>query len=91
MLRKFVDPAYYLCVVEIPCSDSDALPICLIDIIQKFDATLHSAMIEKMREMDPKPWSEFTKDSNIPRFLGMKEMSEHDLGPIMRRNDSGHG
>ena len=41
-------------------------------------------MIDKMREMDPKPWSEWTVD-DIPRFLGMKEMGEHDPYPIMNR------
>ena len=66
----------------------DAIPICLVDTIQKFDATLHSTMIEKMREMDSKPWSEWTKD-DIPRFLGMKEMGEHDPYPIMRRACAG--
>jgi hypothetical protein len=36
-------------------------------------------MIEKMREMDSKPWSEWTMPvDDIPRFLGMKEMGEHD-------------
>ena len=54
----------------------DAIPNCLVDTIEKFDATLHSTMIYKMRGMDPKPWSEWTKD-DIPRFLGMKEMGEH--------------
>jgi hypothetical protein len=38
------------------------IPNCLVDTIEKFDASLHSAMIEKMREKDPKPWSEWTKD-----------------------------
>ena len=33
-------------------------------------------MIEKVREMDPKPWSEWTKD-DISRFFGMKELGEH--------------
>ena len=66
----------------------EAIPICLVDTIEKFDATLHSNMIEKMREMDPKPWSEWTKD-DIPDFLGMKEMGEHDPYPIMRRACAG--
>ena len=66
----------------------DVIPICLVDTIQKFDATLHRAMIEKMREMDPKPWSEWTKE-DIPRFLGMKEIGEHDPYPIMRRACAG--
>jgi hypothetical protein len=66
----------------------DAIPICLVDTIQKFDATLHSTMIEKMREMDTKPWREWTAD-DIPRFLGMKEMGEHDPYPIMRRACAG--
>ena len=61
----------------------DAIPICLVDTIQKFDATPHRTMIEKMREMDPKPWNEWTKD-DIPRFLGMKETGEYDPYPIMR-------
>ena len=29
----------------------DAIPDCLVDTIEKFDATLHSAMIAKMREI----------------------------------------
>ena len=66
----------------------ETIPTCLVDTIEKFDATLHSAMIEKMREMDPKPWSEWTKD-DIPDFLGMKEMGEHDPYPIMRRACAG--
>ena len=47
-------------------------------------------MIEKMREMpvDPKPWSERTKD-DIPPFLGMKEIGEHDPYPVMRRAVAG--
>ena len=65
---------------------SDAIPICLVDTIQKFDATLQSTMIKKMREMDSKPWSEWTKDDI---FLGMKEMGEHDPYPIMRRACAG--
>jgi serine/threonine protein phosphatase PrpC len=66
----------------------DAIPICLVDTIEKFDATLQSNMIKKMREMDPKPWSEWTKE-DVPRFLGMKEMGEHDPYPIMRRAVAG--
>ena len=66
----------------------DAIPNCLVDTIEKFDATLHSNMIEKMREMDPKPWSEWTNE-DIPDFLGMKEMGEHDPYPIMRRACAG--
>ena len=55
----------------------DAIPNCLVDdTIQKFDAIIHSTLIEKMREMDPKPWSEWTMD-DIPRFLGMKETGEY--------------
>ena len=65
-----------------------SIPECLVEIIQKFDATLHSAMIAKMREMDSKPWSEWTKD-DIPRFLGMKEKGEFDPYPIMRRACAG--
>ena len=66
----------------------DAIPICLVDTIEKFDATLQSNMIKKMREMDTKPWSEWTKE-DVPRFLGMKEMGEHDPYPIMRRAVAG--
>ena len=66
----------------------DAIPICLVNTIEKFDATLHSNMIEKMHEMDPKPWSEWTNE-DIPDFLGMKEMGEHDPYPIMRRACAG--
>ena len=40
--------------------------------------------------MDPKPWNEWTKgDASVPRFLGMKEMGEHDPYPIMRRAVAG--
>ena len=56
--------------------------------IQKFDATLHSNMIEKMREMDSRLCSEWTAD-DVPRFLGMKELGEHDPYPIMRRACAG--
>ena len=66
----------------------DTIPKCLVETIQKFDATLHSAMIVKMREMDSKPWSEWTKD-DVPRFLGMKEKGEFDPYPIMRRACAG--
>ena len=69
-------------------NSSDAIPICLVNTIEQFDATLHRNMIEKMHEMDQKPWSEWTKD-DIPRFLGMKEMGEHDPYPIMRRACAG--
>ncbi|KAF8511665.1 phosphatase 2C-like domain-containing protein [Hysterangium stoloniferum] len=34
------------------------------------------------------PWSEWTMD-DVPRFLGMKEMGEHDPYPIMRRACAG--
>ncbi|KAF8520576.1 phosphatase 2C-like domain-containing protein [Hysterangium stoloniferum] len=66
----------------------DTIPIYLINTIQNFDATLHHTLIEKMREMDSKPWSEWTMD-DVPRFLGMKEMGEHDPYPIMRRACAG--
>ncbi|KAF8512593.1 phosphatase 2C-like domain-containing protein [Hysterangium stoloniferum] len=66
----------------------DAIPICLVDTIQNFDATLHHTLIEKMRAMDSKPWSEWTED-DVPRFLGMQEMGEHDPYPIMRRACAG--
>ena len=66
----------------------NVIPVCLVDTIQKFDETLHSNMIEKMREMDSKPWSEWTKD-DIPRFLGMKELGENDPYPIMMRAVAG--
>jgi hypothetical protein len=32
--------------------------------------------------MDPNPWNEWTID-DIPRYLGMKEMGEHDPYPIV--------
>ena len=85
---KEVDVQASAVIAKNPNIIDDALPTCLIDIIQKFDATIYSATIEKMREVDPKPWSEWAKD-DIPRFLGMMEMGERDLGPtgIMRRND----
>jgi pyruvate dehydrogenase phosphatase len=67
-----------------PDTLADAIPICLVDTIQEFDTMLHRTMIEKMREMDPKPWKEWTMD-DIPEFLGMKEMGEDDPYPIMRR------
>ncbi|KAF8520661.1 phosphatase 2C-like domain-containing protein [Hysterangium stoloniferum] len=66
----------------------DSIPICLVDTIENFDATLHHTLIKKMREMDSKPWSEWTMD-DVPRFLGMKEMGEHDPYPIMRRACAG--
>ena len=66
----------------------DAIPICLVETIQKFDAALHSAMIAKMREMDSKPWSEWTKN-DVPRFLGMKEKGEFDPYPVLRRAYAG--
>jgi len=66
----------------------NVIPVCLVDTIQKFDETLHSNMIEKMRETDSKPWSEWTKD-DVPRFLGMKELGENDPYPIMRRAVAG--
>jgi hypothetical protein len=47
----------------------DAIPICLVDTIEKFDATLQSNMIKKMREMDPKPWSEWTKEDVMTLIL----------------------
>ena len=62
---------------------SDAIPtgFCLVDTIGKFDAIPQNNMIKKIREMDPKPWSEWTKE-DVPRFLGMKEIGEHDPYPI---------
>jgi serine/threonine protein phosphatase PrpC len=87
-LIKEVDVQVSAVISKNPNILGDAIPICLVDTIQKFDATLHSNMIEKMREMDSKPWSEWTAD-DIPRFLGMKEMGEHDPYPIMRRACAG--
>ena len=87
-LIKEVDVQVSAVIAKNPNNLGDAMPICLIDTIEKFDATLLSSMIEKMREMDPKPWSEWTKD-DIPDFLGMKEMGELDPYPIMRRACAG--
>ena len=87
-LMKEVDVQISAVIAKNPSIPGDAIPICLVDTIQKFDATLHSAMIEKMREMDTKPWSEWTMD-DIPRFLGMKELGEYDPYPIMRRACAG--
>ena len=66
---------------------SDAIPIFLVDTIQKFDATLLSTLIEKMREMDPKPWSEWTED-DVPRFLDLKETREYEPYPVMKHEAS---
>ena len=88
-LIKEVDIQVSAVIVKNPNILGDAIPICLVDTIEKFDATLHSNMIKKMREMDPKPWSEWTED-DIPNFLGMKELgAEHDPYPIMRRACAG--
>ena len=87
-LMKEVDVQVSAVIAKNPNILGDALPNCLVDTIQKFDATLHSAMIKKMREMDTKPWSEWTMD-DIPRFLGMKELGEYDPYPIMRRACAG--
>ena len=43
----------------------DAIPYCLVDTIEKFDATLHSAMIEKMREWIRSP------GMNGPRVMSL--------------------
>ena len=83
-LIKEVDIQVSAVIGKNPKILGETIPTCLVDTIEKFDATLHSAMIDKMREMDPKPWSEWTVD-DIPRFLGMKEMGEHDPYPIMNR------
>ena len=87
-LMKEVDVQVTAVIAKNPNNLNETIPICLVDTIEKFDATLHSAMIAKMREMDPKPWSEWNKD-DVPRFLGMKEMGEHDPYPIMRRACAG--
>ena len=87
-LIKEVDVQVSAIIAKNPNILRETIPICLVDTIEKFDANLHSAMIEKMREMDRKPWSEWTKD-DVPRFLGMKEMGEHDPYPIMRRACAG--
>jgi hypothetical protein len=67
---------------------ADAIPFCLVDTIQEFDTMLRCTMMEKMREMDPKPWKEWTMD-DIPEFLSMKEMGDDDPYPIMRRTCGG--
>ena len=87
-LIKEVDVQVSAVIAKNPNVLGDAIPICLVDTIEKFDATLLGSMIDKMREMDPKPWSEWTKD-DIPNFLGMKEMGEHDPYPVMRRACAG--
>ena len=74
-LIKEVDVQVSAIIAKNPNILRETIPICLVDTIEKFDANLHNAMIEKMREMDPKPWSEWTKD-DVPRLLGMKEMGE---------------
>ena len=84
-LIKEVDIQVSAVIAKNPNILGDAIPDCLVDTIEKFDATLHSAMIAKMREMDPKAWSEWTED-DIYRFHGSKtEMGELDPYPIMRR------
>ena len=70
-LTKEVDVQVSAIIAKNPNILGDAISVCLVDTIEKFDATLHSTMVEKMREMDPKPWREWTKD-DIPYFLGMK-------------------
>jgi serine/threonine protein phosphatase PrpC len=87
-LMKEVDVQVSAVIAKNSNTLGETIPVCLVDTIEKFDATLHSTMIEKMREMDPKPWSEWTED-DIPYFLGMKEMGEHDPYPIMRRACAG--
>ena len=85
-LIKEVDVQVSDLIAKNPNILGDAIPICLVETIQKFDATLHSAMIAKMREMDSKPWSEWTKE-DIPRFLGMKEKGEFDHEACLCRID----
>jgi hypothetical protein len=84
-LMHEVDVNISAVIANNPNTLADAIPTCLVDTIQEFDNTLQRTMIEKMREMDPKPWNEWTMDDDIPEFLGMKEMGEHDPYPIMRR------
>ena len=78
-LIKEVDVQISDLIAKNPNTLGDTIPICLVETIQKFD---------KMREMDSKPWTEWTKD-DIPRFLGMKEDGEFDPYPIMRRACAG--
>ena len=87
-LIKEVDVQVSAVIAKNPNILGDAIPNCLVDTIQKFDATLLSTLIERMREMDSKPWSEWTMD-DIPRFLGMKEQGEYDPYPIMKRACAG--
>ncbi|KAF8511671.1 phosphatase 2C-like domain-containing protein [Hysterangium stoloniferum] len=87
-LIKEVDVRITAAIVKNENTLCDSIPICLIDTIENFDATLHHTLIKKMREMDSKPWSEWTMD-DVPRFLGMKEMGEHDPYPIMRHACAG--
>ena len=87
-LIKEVDVQVSDLIAKNPNILGDTIPKCLVETIQKFDATLHSAMIAKMREMDSKLWSEWTKN-DIPRFLGMKEKGEFDPYPVMRRACAG--
>ena len=53
-----------------PNSFDDTIPA-------RLEGYSHRTVIERMRPVDPKPWSEWTVD-DISSFLGMKELGEHD-------------
>ncbi|KIJ57153.1 hypothetical protein M422DRAFT_23252 [Sphaerobolus stellatus SS14] len=87
-LMKAVDERISTEIAKNSSTLDDTIPIALVDTVQEFDATLHQTMIKRLRALDSKPWNEWTED-DIPRFLGMKEMGEHDPYPVMRRSCAG--
>jgi pyruvate dehydrogenase phosphatase len=87
-LMKELDDRISVEIAKNPGTLDDTIPVCLVDTIEGFDATLHRTLIERMRAVDSKPWNEWTMD-DIPRFLGMKELGEHDPYPVMKRSCSG--
>jgi len=87
-LMKEVDDRVSAEMAKNPNTLDDTIPACLIDTFEKFDARLHRTMIERMCAMDSKPWNEWTLD-DVPRFLGVKELGEHDPYPVMRRSCAG--
>jgi len=85
---KAVDERISAEMANNPSTVHNTIPIALVDTVEEFDATLHQTMIKRLRAFDSKPWNEWTKD-DIPQFLGMKEMGEHDPYPVMRRACAG--
>ena len=85
---KELDDRISVEIAKNPDTLNDTIPVCLVDTIEGFDATLHRTLIERMRAVDSKPWNEWTID-DIPRFLGMKKLGEHDPYPVMKRSCSG--